>query len=95
MRSEPELQDISFRSKCGFVVLEQSMAATREVESLTPHFDELGSYLNLISALDFGALSLFDRNLAADRLVREGAVAKQATIDAYVQDGYVNDYIRL
>lgn len=97
MRTDAQLADISRRAKTGFVVLQQSLPATRMQEMMLDKQNTLSKIFRcslLINALDFG-LSLTQRNRSADELVREGIVAKASTNTDYFQSGYVDlDYIQ-
>jgi len=96
MRTANQLDDISDRSKTGYVVTQQSLTAIREEEMLVGKkniFDKLFRSKLLLQALDFG-MTLLERNSAADQLVRQGMVAKNAMITTYEQSEYSNGYIQ-
>jgi len=97
MRTMAQLEDISARAKTGYCVLEQTLPGIRMREMMLNQDNTLSKLFRcslLINALDFG-LSVRDKNMAADQLVREGIVAKAAMNTAYIQDGYVDsDYLQ-
>jgi hypothetical protein len=99
MRSEDQIQDIIDRSKVGYILLQQEIPVALEDGSLTVAqsnnlYTRLFRGRILLRAIQFEALSLFRKNLLADRLIQYGFVAKSQASTDYLQMAY-NDEITL
>ncbi len=94
MRTQDEIDVIISQSKQGYSIALSVVAEFLEKGKVDNFYLYLSEGKKLLDTIQFAALTLAQKNLIADRLIRNRFLANQQMIVEYVESDYWNGYVK-